>query len=55
MQTRKNVLQFTQNSGRNLDGDMTFNDAIFGELTPDPTNGEIIVQHQGIEYQARDV
>jgi hypothetical protein len=30
---------------------MTMNDAIFGELMPDPKNGEIIVQYKGIEYQ----
>ncbi len=51
MRTRKNVQRFTQNSGRNLGGDMTINDATFGELVPDPKNGEIIVQHKGIEYQ----
>jgi hypothetical protein len=56
MLTRKNVQRFIQNSGRSLGGDvtfsdMTFNDEIFGELTPDAKYGEIVVQYKGIEYQ----
>ncbi len=50
MLTHKNALRFILNSGRNLGGDVTINDAIFGELTPDSKNGEIVVQHDGIEF-----
>jgi hypothetical protein len=51
MQTRKNALQFTQNSGRNSGGEMTeINDAIFGTLTINPEYGDIVTQYQGIEY-----
>jgi hypothetical protein len=52
MQTRKNVQQFILNSGRNLGGEMKkINDAIFGKLTINPEYGDIIAQHQGIEYR----
>jgi hypothetical protein len=52
MRTRKNVQQFTQNSGRNSGGDMKkINDAIFGKLMINPEYGDIIVQYQGVEYR----
>jgi hypothetical protein len=52
MQMKKNVLQSTQNSGRNLGGEMKkINDAIFGKLTINPEYGDIITQYQGVEYR----